>query len=112
MDLHAGADFGSRAAAAGGVTTVMDMPLNQVPSITTGPLLQKKIAAVKVSLHSPAGDSRVCQSRESSWALPLCPYRLKDSREQPPAFHEVQYIMEYMAQKQGACLASGLASGT
>ncbi|KAK9849798.1 hypothetical protein WJX84_011647 [Apatococcus fuscideae] len=50
-----GADFGSRAAAAGGVTTAIDMPLNQIPSITTGPLLQRKIAAIKDKLAVDMG---------------------------------------------------------
>ena len=75
MVLHAGADFGSRAAAAGGVTTVMDMPLNQVPCITTGPLLQQKIAAVRVSLHSPA-DHSLLGNLPSCFHWILCLYHV------------------------------------
>lgn len=43
-----GATSGTRAAAAGGVTTVIDMPLNSVPTTTTPAILKQKIAAVRV----------------------------------------------------------------
>jgi dihydroorotase-like cyclic amidohydrolase len=45
-----GATTATRAAAAGGVTTLVDMPLNSVPTTTTAQLLLDKIAAVKVRL--------------------------------------------------------------
>jgi dihydroorotase-like cyclic amidohydrolase len=35
------------------VTTLVDMPLNSVPTTTTAQLLQDKIAAVKVSATQP-----------------------------------------------------------
>ena len=40
-----GFDTATRAAAAGGVTTVVDMPLNSIPSTTTAPALATKRAA-------------------------------------------------------------------
>jgi allantoinase len=40
-----GFDFGTRAAAAGGVTTVIDMPLNSIPATTTVGALHAKIEA-------------------------------------------------------------------
>lgn len=42
-----GAMTGTRGAAAGGVTTVIDMPLNSVPTTTTATILKQKIAAVQ-----------------------------------------------------------------
>ena len=38
----------TKAAAAGGITTVVDMPLNSMPTTTTAAILRAKIAAVKV----------------------------------------------------------------
>src|SRR2546426_12667530 len=40
---------GSRAAAAGGVTTVAEMPLNCLPPVTTVKALQTKVAAAEAS---------------------------------------------------------------
>jgi len=40
---------GTKAAAAGGTTTAVVMPLNALPAIVTRDLLEKKIAASKVS---------------------------------------------------------------
>ena len=45
---RAGFVTGSKAAAAGGITTVVLMPLNALPTIITGELLKKKIAASMV----------------------------------------------------------------
>ncbi len=44
----AGAASATRAAAAGGATTLVDMPLNSVPTTTTAAILRDKINAVKV----------------------------------------------------------------
>lgn len=44
----AGMKTATRAAAAGGVTTVIDMPLNSHPTTTMPDLLRSKIAAAKV----------------------------------------------------------------
>ncbi len=41
-------ETGTLAAAAGGITTVVDMPLNNFPCTTTGELLQAKLKAAKV----------------------------------------------------------------
>lgn len=38
----------TKAAAAGGITTVVDMPLNNEPTTVTAALVAKKIAAAKV----------------------------------------------------------------
>jgi len=38
----------TKAAAAGGITTVIDMPLNSDPTTTTVTLLQQKISATRV----------------------------------------------------------------
>ena len=45
----AGMETATSAAAAGGITTVIDMPLNSDPTTTTVELLQKKISATRVS---------------------------------------------------------------
>ena len=50
--LSPGATTATRAAAAGGVTTLVDMPLNSVPTTTTAQLLLDKIAAVRVRVHT------------------------------------------------------------
>jgi allantoinase len=42
-----GYETATRAAAAGGVTTVVDMPLNCIPVTTTGPALLQKLAACR-----------------------------------------------------------------
>lgn len=42
-----GATTATRGAAAGGVTTVVDMPLNSMPTTTTAAIFKQKIAAVK-----------------------------------------------------------------
>src|SRR5207253_2577077 len=46
-----GFDTATRAAAAGGVTTVADMPLNSSPVTTTVPALREKLAAAAGKLH-------------------------------------------------------------
>jgi len=46
-----GFDSGTRAAAAGGVTTVVDMPLNSVPATTSAEALDAKIAAASGRCH-------------------------------------------------------------
>jgi len=46
-----GFDTATRAAAAGGVTTIVDMPLNSIPSTTTVPALRAKIAAARGRCH-------------------------------------------------------------
>jgi len=43
------------AAAAGGVTTLVDMPLNSVPATTTVPALRTKLAAARGRLHVDCG---------------------------------------------------------
>lgn len=50
VTMHASAGFktGTQAAAAGGVTTVIDMPLNNVPATTTGDLVLHKLHASQV----------------------------------------------------------------
>ena len=45
----------TRAAAAGGVTTLVDMPLNSVPSVTTVEALEAKRAAAKGECHVDIG---------------------------------------------------------
>ena len=59
------------AAAVGGITTVVDMPLNSDPTTTTVELLQKKISATTVSLHhcSRAEQTQVACSSEGSTAV-------------------------------------------
>lgn len=42
---HAGMETATRAAAAGGITTVIDMPLNNEPTTTTSRLVEQKIWA-------------------------------------------------------------------
>jgi allantoinase len=50
-----GFDTATRAAAAGGVTTIVDMPLNSIPATTTLPALQAKLAATGNKLHVDVG---------------------------------------------------------
>ncbi|HLI60653.1 MAG TPA: allantoinase AllB [Solirubrobacteraceae bacterium] len=50
-----GFDTGTRAAAAGGVTTVIDMPLNSVPSTTTVEALARKRDAAAPQVHVDVG---------------------------------------------------------
>jgi allantoinase len=45
----------TRAAAAGGVTTLVDMPLNSIPVTTTVAALEKKLDAAKGQLHVDVG---------------------------------------------------------
>jgi allantoinase len=45
----------TRAAAAGGITTVVDMPLNSIPATTTRKALRAKVAAAHGSLHVDVG---------------------------------------------------------
>ena len=42
-----GFESGTRAAAAGGITTVIDMPINNLPAATTGAILGAKIKAAQ-----------------------------------------------------------------
>ncbi|HET6867046.1 MAG TPA: allantoinase AllB [Solirubrobacteraceae bacterium] len=50
-----GFDTGTRAAAAGGVTTVIDMPLNSIPSTTTVDALAVKRASASAQAHVDVG---------------------------------------------------------
>ncbi len=50
-----GFDTATRAAAAGGITTLIDMPLNSTPVTTTFSNLQLKIAAARNGLHVNCG---------------------------------------------------------
>lgn len=45
----------TRAAAAGGVTTIVDMPLNSIPATTNAAALRAKVAAMAGALHVDAG---------------------------------------------------------
>jgi len=66
VDIHAhinepgrteweGFDSATRAAAAGGITTLIDMPLNSIPPTTTGAALASKIAAAQGQLWVDVG---------------------------------------------------------
>src|SRR5437870_1226425 len=46
-----GFETATRAAAAGGVTTIVDMPLNSIPATTTVEGLEKKLEAARDKLH-------------------------------------------------------------
>ena len=48
MSLPTGFLSGTKAAAAGGTTTAILMPLNSLPAIVNGDLLKAKIAATQV----------------------------------------------------------------
>ncbi|HET9124408.1 MAG TPA: allantoinase AllB [Solirubrobacteraceae bacterium] len=50
-----GFDTGTRAAAAGGVTTVIDMPLNSIPSTTTATALARKRDSAAGQVHVDVG---------------------------------------------------------
>src|SRR5204863_7378085 len=50
-----GFDTATRAAAAGGITTVVDMPLNSVPATTTVAALEAKRAAARGKCHVDVG---------------------------------------------------------
>jgi allantoinase len=50
-----GFDTATRAAAAGGVTTLVDMPLNSVPATTTVSALHAKIEAARAQCHVDVG---------------------------------------------------------
>jgi len=50
-----GFDTATRAAAAGGVTTIVDMPLNSIPATTTVAALQTKMAAAAQRCHVDVG---------------------------------------------------------
>jgi allantoinase len=50
-----GFDSATRAAAAGGVTTIIDMPLNSIPATTTVPALRVKQAAARGQAHVDVG---------------------------------------------------------
>jgi allantoinase len=50
-----GFDTGTRAAAAGGVTTLVEMPLNSIPATTSVVGLAAKLAAARGRLHVDAG---------------------------------------------------------
>ena len=50
-----GFDTGTRAAAAGGVTTLVDMPLNSIPATTSAAALEAKRAAARGQMHVDVG---------------------------------------------------------
>src|SRR6516164_10358069 len=50
-----GFDTATRAAAAGGVTTIVDMPLNSIPATTCVAALQAKINAARAQCHVDVG---------------------------------------------------------
>src|SRR5881392_949247 len=50
-----GFETATKAAAAGGVTTIVDMPLNSIPATTTADALQAKLAAALGKLHVDVG---------------------------------------------------------
>src|SRR5205085_10717291 len=50
-----GFETATRAAAAGGVTTIVDMPLNSIPATTTLRALHAKLAAARSKLHVDVG---------------------------------------------------------
>ncbi len=50
-----GFDTATRAAAAGGVTTLVDMPLNSVPATTTAAAYQTKVDAAQAQCHVDVG---------------------------------------------------------
>jgi allantoinase len=50
-----GFDTGTRSAAAGGITTLVDMPLNSSPVTTTADAFDKKLAATEGQLHVNCG---------------------------------------------------------
>ena len=50
-----GFDTATRAAAAGGVTTIVDMPLNSIPATTTAAALEAKRAAARGQCHVDVG---------------------------------------------------------
>ena len=50
-----GFETATRAAAAGGVTTIVDMPLNSIPATTTLASLETKLSAARGQLHVDAG---------------------------------------------------------
>src|SRR5436853_6242009 len=50
-----GFETATRAAAAGGVTTIVDMPLNSIPATTTADALQAKLAAALGKLNVDVG---------------------------------------------------------
>lgn len=50
-----GFETATRAAAAGGITTIVDMPLNSIPVTTTAEALQRKIASTKNKLWVDCG---------------------------------------------------------
>ena len=50
-----GFETATRAAAAGGVTTIVDMPLNSIPATTTLAGLKQKLAATEGKLHVDVG---------------------------------------------------------
>jgi allantoinase len=50
-----GFDSATRAAAAGGVTTLVDMPLNSIPAVTDAPALEEKIRAATGRCHVDVG---------------------------------------------------------
>lgn len=54
LSLHAGMETATRAAAAGGVTTVVDMPLNSAPCTTTPAELARKLATARQPNHTCA----------------------------------------------------------
>lgn len=50
-----GWDTGTKAALAGGVTTVVEMPLNSIPSTVDGPSFEAKVASMAGQLHCDVG---------------------------------------------------------
>jgi hypothetical protein len=76
---RAGIDTGTAAAAAGGVTTLIDMPLNSDPCTTTVKLLQEKISSAQVGPPAPCP----C-ALELTAARSLLPRRLQIAASRGP----------------------------
>jgi len=50
-----GWETATRAAAAGGVTTIVEMPLNSIPAVTDAAALREKVASTEGKLHADTG---------------------------------------------------------
>jgi len=79
-----GVASGTAAAAAGGVTTVADMPLQASPATTTAPLLAQKAALAKVRGERPGGKGcgvgKLCARSPVVWSCVPSPSLCAGSR--------------------------------